>query len=161
MSKQNDVSRSTPRLHTDLLSNRLGTSAPRHLGGQVTDRELEGVVKASASAFVDDDGSDATRALMSSYEQALLPSLNHRHPCKSPSPRFQTASIALARLQPDAHTSPPVPVEGSQRFSVLNLPPSIPQSLALVKPMPSTQSHPASSFTNPITLCFISCQLLV
>mmetsp|Transcript_54097 Transcript_54097/g.124546 ORF Transcript_54097/g.124546 Transcript_54097/m.124546 type:complete len:794 (-) Transcript_54097:102-2483(-) len=36
---------------------------------QVTDRELEGVVKASASAFVDDDGSGATRALMSSYEQ--------------------------------------------------------------------------------------------
>mmetsp|Transcript_38779 Transcript_38779/g.82618 ORF Transcript_38779/g.82618 Transcript_38779/m.82618 type:complete len:798 (-) Transcript_38779:366-2759(-) len=36
---------------------------------QVTDRELEGVVKASASAIFDDDGAGATRALMSSYEQ--------------------------------------------------------------------------------------------
>ena len=40
---------------------------------QVTDRELEDVVKASATTFMDEEGAGATRALMSSYEQTPEP----------------------------------------------------------------------------------------
>jgi len=70
---------------------------------QVTDRELEGVVKASASAFLEGDGADATRALMSSYEQtpSSQPQRTPRASSSGPDAVLEEAAAQAAMIASD------------------------------------------------------------